>query len=463
MAATGDEPAIDERRPTLVRLGQRRPLPSTLPAPVTLLVGREDELAEVVALLVRPEVRLVTLTGPGGVGKTRLALAVAAEVEPDFPDGAVYVDLIPVAEPGALGAAIARTLGLRESEDEDLDEALRRLLRERELLVLLDNFEQVLTAAPVLSNLLAACPGLTLLVTSRTVLRLSGEHAYPVPPLALPAPRGRTHSLSAADAAAAPAVSLFVARAAAAKPGFALDDTNAALVVEICHRLDGLPLAVELAAARIGALPPAALLRRLERRLPLLAGGPRNLPGRQQTMRDAIAWSYDLLSPTEQALFRRLAIFAGGCTLEAAESVAAPAPRGVEGGSADVGIDVMNGVIALVQQSLLQQREDQNGEPRYLMLETIREYGLEQLAANGEEVDTRRAHARFFLSIAERPADGSEPVEDRLEADHDNLRAALAWTIEHDPESALRLAAGSGASGSGAAIGPRAGPGSSAP
>ena len=409
--------------------------PFQVPRPPNPLVGRERELVAVRDLLLRDDVRLVTLTGPGGSGKTRLALAVAATATAAFPDGVCVVPLAPIDQPSLVAAAIAQALGMREAGDESPADRLAGALRDRRLLLVLDNFEQVVEAAPLLTDLLSGCPELTLLVTSRTRLRLSGEHEVPVPPLALPdgeAPR------TADRFAGSEALRLFVDRATAAKPGFALTDENAPAVAAICHRLDGLPLAIELAAARVKMLSPEALLARLDRRLPLLTGGGRDLPARQQTMRDAVAWSYDLLAPAEQALFRRLAVFVGGFTLEAAEAVATAA-----GG---VGIDALEGVASLVDHSLLGPRDGPGGEPRYAPLETIREFGLERLTESGEETIARRAQAAYCAGLAEAAGADLDAGRDvarwlaRLDAELPNLRAALAWMVEAgDAVGVLRL------------------------
>lgn len=408
---------------------------ASLPASLTRFIGREREVAAVTDLLLG-DVRLVTLTGPGGVGKTRLALRVAGNLEDVYSDGVAVVALASVASPELVGPAVANAVGVRPGIDRPLVDRLAAALAERHLLLVLDNFEHLLTAAPFVVDLLAACPRLTVLATSRETLHLSGEHAIVIQPLALP---DATQPASASVIAGTEAVRLFVARAKAARSDFTLTEQNAETVAEICRRLEGLPLAIELAAARVTHLPPAALLQRLGRRLALLTGGARDLPARQRTMRDVIAWSHDLLSPDEQALLRRLAVFVSGCSLEAAESVTAT--------SGDLNFDVLGVVASLVAKSLLRQEIDADGQARYWMLETVREFGLERLVASGEEDATRGAHARYFLALAER----SEPDIYRgrdlirllgaLETEHANLQAALAHlTATGATEAALRLA-----------------------
>jgi len=413
-----------------------RSLPqSRLPAPLTPLVGREQEIAAVCALLWRPEVRLVTLTGTGGVGKTRLALGVAAAVNADFADGICLVALAPLIDPGLVLSTIAQALGVQEQGSRPLLEGLQDHLREKQLLLLLDNFEQVVSAAPVVAELLVAAPRLRVLVTSRTSLHLSGEHEFVVPPLALPDLR----NLPPPDRLLQyGAIRLFVARAQAAHSAFVMTGENATAIAAICQQVDGLPLAIELAAGRSKLFAPQALLSRLRNRLKLLVGGAQDLPLRQQTLRGTIAWSYDLLGQDEKALFRRLAVFVGGCTLEAAEAVCTA--------QGDLLIDVLEAVAALVDKSLLRQETQADGQPRLLMLETIREYALERLAASGEAEAVRRQHAIFFLRFSEEAEPKIRGAEHflwrtRLEVEHDNLRAALRWTLEsQEAEMGMQLA-----------------------
>ena len=407
---------------------------ANLPSPLTPIVGREGEVAAVIDLLRRPDVRLLMLTGPGGVDKTRLALEAARRVASDFADGVTFVDLAPLTEPALVLHAVAQALGVREAGDRDLADLVAERLRDRRLLLVLDNFEHVVEAAPAATGLLAACADLTVLATSRVRLRVSGEREHVVPPLGLVE---RADAASTEEAARSEAVRLFVERAQAVKEGFALTDDNARAVAEVCRRLDGLPLAIELAAARVKVLPPPALLARLERRLPLLTGGGRDLPARQRTMRDAVAWSHDLLTEDEQRLFRRLAVFVGGCTLEAAEAVCA-----AEGDSA---VGVLEGIASLVDKSLLRQDAGAGGEPRYRMLETVREFALGRLAASGEAEDARRRHTAWYLALVERAGGGAAgpqdaPLFERLAAEQGNLDAVLAWTLERgEIATGLRL------------------------
>lgn len=394
-----------------------------LPRFLTPFVGREQQIADLRALVLRPDAPLVTLIGPGGVGKTRLAVLVAEGVLDAFPDGVAFVALAAVRDPDLVLPTIAATLGVRDTGDRPLGARLAEFLQHRQLLLVLDNLEQILEAAPRLAELLAACPNLTILATSRAPLVVSGERAFDVPPLSLPPVENRAAPLAHDDLGEAEAVRLFVERARAARADFALTRSNAEAVAEICRRLDGLPLAIELAAARVRAFPPPALRVRLERRLPLLTGGARDVPQRLRTMRDAIGWSFDLLDTQEQALFRRLAIFAGGFTLEAAEFV---------GSDGDNDAFILDAIASLVDKSLLRQDDGPDGEPRYLLLETVREFGLEQLAAHGETEAVGERHAALYLSLAEQAAPALFGPEQRrwarrLDRENANLRAALAW------------------------------------
>jgi predicted ATPase/transcriptional regulator with XRE-family HTH domain len=409
-----------------------RPAPvASLPMLPMRLIGREAEVTALGDLLAQSDSRLVTLTGAGGTGKTHLALAVAADVAHRYPDGVGFVDLSPLTDPALVLPAIATAIGARETAEVLLREALSQYLRERRLLLVLDNCEQVLATASDIAILLADCQDLVILATSRVPLHIRAEREFPLSPLPLP-PSDRLPAI--AELAQVPAVALFVERATASHPSFALTAENATAIAAICQRLDGLPLAIELAAARIKILSPADLLARLERRLPLLSDGPRDLPARQRTMRDAIAWSYDLLAPEEQALFRRLTVFAGGFTLAAAEAVA----------HAESALHLLDGVIALIEQSLLRQILGAGDEPRYQMLETVREFGLEQLTAAGEAEVARQRHADHFLSIAENVQYGSRMMESmtRLAPERDNVLVALTWFNERgNTDALLRLSA----------------------
>src|SRR5215207_98789 len=394
-------------------------LETNLPMQLTTLVGREVEIAEISALIEREGDRLVTLTGPGGTGKTRLALSVAAEALDTFPDGVWFVDLAPLTDPALVLPAIASVLGVREPGGQGLLQAIEAFLASKRLLLVLDNFEQVLDAAPQLAELLMACPQLSMLVTSREPLQVRAEQQVPVSPLTLPPAESM---LPLSELARVPAIDLFVQRAQAIMPDFALTEENAPIIAAICQRLDGLPLAIVLAAARLRLLPPRALLDRLERSLPVLTGGPRDAPARQRTLRDAIAWSHDLLEGDEPTLFRRLAVFSGGWTFEAAEAVV----------SHDGALDVFTGLTALADKSLVRPVATTGPNPRFGMLETIREFGLDQLAAAGEVDNTRRRHAEYLVTFSEALSaelfQATEPeLLERLAAEHDNIRAALVW------------------------------------
>jgi predicted ATPase/class 3 adenylate cyclase len=430
-------PGLDAEFPALRTLERFQ---NNLPVQPAPFIGREREVAAALDLLRQPGTQLLTLTGAGGVGKTRLGLQVAVDALREFPDGAFVVELGHVTTADLVLPTIAKTLSVQEAGGRSILDGLKDYLRDRQLLLVLDNFEHVLAAGAQVADLLSMCPKVKALVTSREALRLRGERQLAVPPLALP-DRSRVEPLDRLTGYEA--IRLFGQRAQAVKPGFTIADGNAYAIAEICHRLDGLPLAIELAAARVNVLSPQALLARLEHRLAVLTGGPRDVPARQQTLRQTIAWSYDLLTPGEQVLYRRLAVFVGGCTLSAAEAV-------VGGGEPDPSFDAVNvvdGMASLVDKSLLRQ-EDEAGEPRFRMLETIREYALERLAVAGEAERLQYTHAGEYLAFAEE-ADagllgGGHQAEwlDRLEADHDNLRAALAWFARRGPaESGLRLAA----------------------
>ncbi|MEO6891702.1 MAG: adenylate/guanylate cyclase domain-containing protein, partial [Ktedonobacteraceae bacterium] len=422
--------------PALKSLAAR---PGNLPMQSTPFIGRQREIATIEQLVRREDVRLLTLTGPGGMGKTRLALQVAASLSDLFADGIYFVDLAPVSDPAVILTAIAQTLGLREEGGQPLLEHFTEELRHKHMLLLLDNFEQVIGAALQVAELLASCPCLKMIVTSRIVLRVQAEREYIVPPLSLPDP------ISAPDLTVFTqyeTVALFTQRAQAVNPNFQLTVSNASAIAEILARLDGLPLAIELAAARMKLLSPDALLARLSQRLQVLTSGIRDVAVRQQTLRNTIEWSYLLLDAQEQQLFERLSIFAGGCTLEAVEAVCA-ALDGEVGPALDT-------ISSLLDKSLLRRETHNAGEePRFIMLETIREYGLEALSASGEKEAVRKAHGAYFLAFAQRADEQLWGPEQalwlgRLEQEHDNMRAAMQWSLEQtgsEREIALRLGA----------------------
>jgi predicted ATPase/class 3 adenylate cyclase len=390
--------------------------PTNLPTQPTPLIGRKRELEAVGDLLAREDVRLLTLVGPGGTGKTRLALQLAAEQIERYPSGVFLVALAALTDSALVLPTIAQTLGLKEEGDRPLSETIADYLQEKELLLLLDNFEQVSAAAAELPGLLSTTK-VKLVVTSRAPLQVSGEQQYPVPPLALPRRGDQLAELTQYES-----VRLFLERARAVRPDFELTDSNAAAIAELCERLDGLPLAIELAAARVKLLTPDAMLTRLESRLKLLTGGARDLPERQQTLRGAIDWSYELLDERERTMFNRLSVFVGGRSLEAIEAVCDP--------DGELGIDALECVASLIDKSLLRQ-EEADGQPRFVMLETIHEYARERLESSGEADDLRRRHAGFFLELAERltPAllNPSRGEIDFVGREYANLRRALAW------------------------------------
>jgi predicted ATPase/class 3 adenylate cyclase len=445
-------PGLPTDFPPLKTLDAR---PNNLPLQRTPMIGREKELDEARRVLMEEDVALITFTGSGGSGKTRLAVQVAANVIDHFRDGVCFISLAAITDPDMVIIQVAEVLGVKESGNHSLMEDLTEYLRQKQLLLVLDNFEQVIDAAPLLAQLLSYAPHLKLLVTSRTLLQLRGERDFPVPPLALPNPK-RLPPLT--QIAGYDAVRLFVDRAMSVRPGFMITEANAPSIAGICARLDGLPLAIELAAARVAILPPEAMLKRLQSRLRVLTGGARDLPARQQTLRSTIEWSHDLLDEEEQRLFRRLAVFSGGRTLDAIEAVCAGGDtvqesgvRKEEGLSPDASVltslklDILEGVASLVNKSLLN-REEQlaGGEPRFLMLETIHEYARERLEESGEADQVSERHARFFLDLVEQAEPELQGPEQgmwlrRLEDEHDNIRVALHWTAQHKPELGLRM------------------------
>lgn len=408
------------------------PLPAaahSLPKAPTPLIGRQQEIGAVRSLLQRTQARLITFTGPPGVGKSRLCLQIAHDLAEDFPDGVYFVPLAPLRDAPQVATTIAQTLGLQAAQPEQTLERLQIALGRRRLLLVLDNFEQVLAAAPLLAELLRSVHALTIFVTSRVALRLSGEYEYPVPPLALPTPE-QTQITAVVQS---PAVALFVARAQAVQANFQLTAANAAVVAEICRRLDGIPLAIELAAARSKLLPPPALLARLSNRLATLTHGARDLPARQQTLRAAIEWSYDLLAPAEKLLFRRLGIFRAGWTVAAIEAICADLPAQVPEG---IPLDALNGLATLLDHSLIYAVSTSIDEPRYAMLELLSEFAQEELARSGEEAALCLRHAHYYCALVQQRI----PVEleitaqiwyDQLEQEHNNIQAALHWLLNN--------------------------------
>jgi predicted ATPase/class 3 adenylate cyclase len=406
--------------------------PNNLPVQMTNFIGREKEIAEIKGILL-DGARLLTLTGPGGTGKTRLALQTAAEILTEFGDGAYFVDLAPLTDPDLVLSTIAEAIGVTEDTGRPLHESLEIHLKEKELLLLLDNFEQVVDAGPSVERLLKSAPRLKVIVTSREVLHRYGESEYPVPPLGLPDP---AHLPEVEALSQYEAVALFIERAMAVKPGFMVTNENAPAVAEITARLDGLPLAIELAASRVKLLAPQGILDRLEQRLPLLTSPIKDAPERRRTLRGTIEWSYDLLDEDERRLFEHVSVFAGGGTIEAMESVC----------SLVGGTDTLDGLASLVDKSLIRQVETEGAEPRFAMLETIREFALDRLTERGEREEVARRHAFFFLALVEEAEPHLTSPEgvtwvDRITQEHDNIRTALRWSIESDePDVGLRLA-----------------------
>lgn len=441
IAANGDAPSDEQ---ALKQHGGVQPLAITpLPSPLTRLIGRESEVVEARRLLLQERVALLTVTGAGGTGKTRLCTEIAQGLQEYFTDGVAFVDLAPTTEPDLVPTKLAESLGIKSVPGQPLLATLSAALHDKNVLLMVDNFEQVTEAAPTITDLLSSCPMLKVLATSRTRLHLRGEWELPLSPLELP---GDALASGPKDqimerALEAPAIQLFVERARAVNPSFAITLDNVSPVTDICRRLDGLPLAIELAAARVGILSPQELLSRLASRLPLLTGGPRDLPKRQRTLRDAIAWSYDLLHEGEQALFRQIAVFIGGCSLSTVEAVCI-APDGSS-------IDALEGITSLVDSNMLRRLDEVGAESRFAMLETIREFGLGELARHGEKDTTEGRHAAYFLTLAE-SADPhlnsalADPVGGywlaRLKTEQDNLRAAFSWALAKDSGMALSLA-----------------------
>lgn len=418
--------------------------PNNLPVQFTELIGREAEIAEIENLMQRADVGILTLTGVGGTGKTTLAQAFARKVLKNFTDGVFFVELAALTNPEMVASTIAQTLDVKETGGKPILDALQEYLREKRMLIIADNFEQILPAAPVLNDLAKSAPRLKILVTSRARLNLSGSSEFVVPPLAVPETAAQS---SLAELAGNESVRLFTERVRLVNPNFSLSEENAESVAEICRRLDGLPLAIELAAARARVISPKLILEKLENRLNLLTGGAQDLPARQQTVRRTVEWSYALLDDAEKRLFRRLAVFAGGFTFEAAEAVCGVDESGKnQRPEIKDRIETLDAITSLLNNSLLVQKAQTAGEPRFRMLEVVREYALQSLEASGEAESMRRRHAAYFLALGEEAEpllQGAESIEwlDRLEDEHDNIRAVLKWSLENDSKTAARLAA----------------------
>src|SRR5229473_1210830 len=436
VAVSASGPSAGPQKPQHTAWDIPRPEPMwKMPTTLTSLIGREQLVNDICTLLSRPEIRLLTLLGPGGIGKSRVAIQVANALRHAFADGVCFVPLAKISDPTLVIPAIAQELGIQEQPERSDFEQVQVWLREKQFLLLLDNFEQVVTAAPLIEELYASCPLLKVVVTSRAVLHVQGEQEFPVPPLALPDLRRLSEDWVLSPSTA---VTLFVQRAQSTLPTFQLTQTNVHAIAEICVRLDGLPLAIELAAARIKLLPPHSLLARLSQRLQVLGSGAQTLPERQQTLRNTLKWSYDLLPAREQRIFRRLCVFVGGCELSAAGAVCIDA--------GDQETDVLNTVASLMDKSLVRQGEQEGEEPRLALLETVREYGLECLHESGETELLQRAHAEYYLALAERVEPhlrgGGEQLRwlTTLNREQENLRAALRWFVaSEETELALRL------------------------
>lgn len=436
----GEEPAEETTelyrkiREGTLEISRRQELPDNLPANIPPTFGRQEDAARIETLLEEPDCHLITLAGPGGVGKTHLALQVARNMADEFRDGTFFVSLSPVRDPPLVPNTIARTLGIEASPGHSVLESLSARLRDKEMFLVLDNFEHLMPSAPLVADLLSSSPHLRMLVTSRARLRLRAEQVYTVPPLALPP---LDDPALPEVISQFPSVAMFAERAALVRPGFAVNDANARVVAEICHRLEGLPLAIELAAARLNVLPVQALLARLENRLRVLTGGARDLPTRQQTLRATIEWSYDLLSQAQQALLRILSVFAGGCAFDALEDIHGAEDGEGAGGAGNVECEegLLETLSTLVDNSLVVREEQAGGDVRFRMLETVREYAFERLVASGDEDQIRRRHAEYYLRLAQRAQAelrGPQQLEwlNGLDTDHNNLRVALRWALD---------------------------------